>query len=194
MMMTRRDEAKEPRQRERTPLRTAVLAALLHYEEGYGWDITDRLHQRMGPAWDIDAKRVYQVLEQFEEDGWACSEQKRGPGKRGHWRRVYRPTALAERARLEWLGARRALPLMRSDIRTWVAFARPRDAPEVLRKLEEYELDCMEVLQDSAEMEEPASWHDRAINLLRAAIDEELRAELRWVARARREVKEYLAQ
>jgi DNA-binding PadR family transcriptional regulator len=193
-MMMQRNEAKEPKRRERTALRTAVLAALLHDEEGYGWDITDRLRTRMGPAWDIDPKRVYQVLEEFEEDGWAWSEHKRGPGKRGHWRRVYRPTALAEQARAEWMGARQPLPLMRAEIRTWVAFARPRDAPEVLRKLEEYEVDCMEVLEDSAETEEPASWHDRAINLLRVATAEELRAELRWVTRARREIKEYLGR
>ena len=83
---------------------------------------------------------------------------------------------------------------MRADIRTWVAFARPRDAPEVLCKLDEYEMDCMEMLEDSVETEEPASWHDRAINLLRVATAEELRAELRWINRARREIKEYLAQ
>ncbi len=193
-MMTQRDQATQPKKRERTALRTAVLAALLHGEEGYGWEITDRFRTRMGAAWDIDPKRVYQVLDEFEEDGWAWSEYKRGPGKRGHLRRVYRPTAQAELVRVEWLGARQPLPLMRADMRTWVAFARPRDAPDVLRKLEEYEMDCMEMLEDSVEMEEPASWHDRAINLLRVATAEELRAELRWINRARWEIKEYLAQ
>ncbi len=193
--MARQDPVNtKPKKRERTPLRTAVLAALLHGEEGYGWDIADRLRTRMGPAWDIDRARVYRVLEEFEEDGWAWSEYKRGPGKRGHMRRVYRPTARAELVRTEWLGARQPLPLMRADIRTWVAFARPQDASEVLRKLEEYEMDCMQLLEDSAETEEPTSWHDRAINVLRFATAEELRAELRWIPRARGEIKEYLAR
>jgi DNA-binding PadR family transcriptional regulator len=194
--MVHRDAAiKEPKKRERTALRTAVLAALLQNEEGYGWDITDRLRTRMGPSWDIDPKRVYKVLEEFEEDGWAWSEHELGPGRRGHWRRVYHPTALAEHARTTWIGKRLPLAQMRADIRTWVAFARPQDAPEVLRKLDEYETDCLEVLQCSAELEEePTSWHDRAINVLRYATAEELKAELRWIIRARREIKEYLAQ
>lgn len=202
-MMTQRDTATEaqepksqplPKKRERTALRTAVLAALLHDEEVYGWDITDRLHVRMGAAWDVNPRRVYEVLEEFEEDGLAWSEYKRGPGKRGHLRRVYRPTPLAEQVRAEWIGARRPLPLMREEIRMWVAFARPRDAPEVLRKLTEYELDCMETLEDSAETEEPASWQDRVVNLLRVATAEELRAEMRWITRARRDIKGYLAR
>ena len=172
-----------------------MLAALLHYEEVYGWDITDRLHVRMGAAWDINAKRVYQVLEEFEEDGLAWSEQKRGPGKRGHWRRVYRPTPLAEQVRVRVDGARRPLPLMRADIRMWVAFARPRDAPEVLRKLERVRAGLHgDRWRTRPRRRSRASWQDRVINLLRVATDEELRAELRWIARARRDIKEYLAQ
>jgi hypothetical protein len=42
--MAQQDPAdRKPKKRERTPLRTAVLAALLHGEQGYGWDIADRL-------------------------------------------------------------------------------------------------------------------------------------------------------
>ncbi len=194
-MLTGRDQApQEPKRRERTALRTAVLAALLN-QPGYGWDIASRLNTGMGPAWDVDPKRVYQVLEEFEEDGWAWSQQEQGPGKRGRWRRVYYPTALAERARVEWLQARQSVWLMRADIRTWIAFARHHDAPELLRKLHEYEMDCLEMLECAKELEVlPASWHDRAINLLRAASAEELAAEMRWIKRARREVTEHLVQ
>jgi DNA-binding PadR family transcriptional regulator len=185
----------EPKPRERTPLRTAVLAALLQREEGYGYDITSRLN-RMGPQWiDITRNRVSKALEEFEEDGLAWSDYTRGPGKRGHLRRNFYPTPRAEQLRSAWIGERPPLEQMRSDIRTWVAFARPRDAPEVLRKLHEYELDCLEVLQSTAELEdEPLGWDDRAINVLRYGTAEELNGELRWITRARREVKEYLAQ
>jgi DNA-binding PadR family transcriptional regulator len=193
--MHRDDAIKLPQRRERTRLRTAVLAALLHDEKGYGYDIADQLHTRMGPSWDIDPKRIYKVLEEFQEDGWAWSEHAQGPGKRGRWRRVYHPTAQAELARAKWIGERLPLEQMRADIRTWVAFARPQDAAEVLRKLGEYETDCLEVLQSSEELkDEPTSWHDRAINVLRNATAEELKAELRWITRARREIREYLAQ
>jgi DNA-binding PadR family transcriptional regulator len=194
--MIHQDEAiGETKPRERTPLRTAVLAVLLQRDEGYGYEIADRLN-RMGPMWEeINRTRVYKTLAEFEEDGLAWSDYKRGPGERGRQRRVFYPTPRSEQLRSAWIGERRPLEQMRSDIRTWVAFARPRDAPEVLCKLHEYELDCLEVLQDAAELEEePAGWDERAINVLRYGTAEELAAELRWIIRARREVQEYLAQ
>jgi DNA-binding PadR family transcriptional regulator len=138
---------------------------------------------------------VYPVLGEFEKDGLAWSEQVHEPGKRGGWKRVYHATALAEQARVELIETHQPLLLVRADIRTWVAFARPQDAPRLLVKLEEYELDCMEMLEQSAEAEvQPASWHGRAINLMRGAISEQLKAELRWITRARREIEKYLAQ
>ncbi len=194
--MTHQDKAiEETKPRERTPLRTAVLAALLQHDEAYGYDVTSRLN-RMGPTWgELTRSRVYKTLEEFEADGLAWSDYRQGPGKRGHQRRVYYPTPLAEQVRSAWIGERPPLEQMRSDIRTWVAFARPRDAPEVLRKLAEYELDCLEVLEGLDEPEdEPLGWDDRAINVLRYGTAEELNAELKWITRARREVKEYLAQ
>lgn len=193
MVRTQRDEASDrPKRRERTALRTAVIAALLH-QTGHGWDVDIRLKTRMGPAWEVDRKSVYRVLEELEEDGLAWSEEERAPGKGAQLRRVYHPMAAAEQERVKEMAARRPVMLTRADIRAWVAFARPQDAPELLRKLDEYELDCLELVERSEELEEqPASFHDRAINLLRLATAEELGAEVRWVPRARREIEQYL--
>jgi DNA-binding PadR family transcriptional regulator len=194
--MVQDDACEEAKPRERTPLRTAVLAALLQHNEGYGYDIADRLG-RIWPMWDVkrNRTRVHRTLEEFEEDGLATSDYERGPGKRGHLRRVYRPTPVAEQLRSIWVGEHPPLEQMRSDIRTWVAFARPQDAPELLRKLDEYRLDCLEVLQAAERLEdEPAGWYDRAINMLRYGMAEELRAELNWITRVRREVKGFLTQ
>jgi len=64
-----------------------------------------------------------------------------------------------------------------------------------LEKLEEYELDCMEMQERTIEEDlERASWHSRMIGVTRAAVSEQLQAELRWIARVRREIEEYLAQ
>ncbi len=170
-----------------------MIAALLH-QAGHGWDICKRLKTRMGPAWEVDRKSVYRVLEELEEDGLAWSEEERAPGRGAQLRRVFHPTEQAELERAREMGARRSVMLTRADIRAWVAFARPQDARELLRKLDEYDLDCLELLQRSEELEEhPASFHDRAINLLRLATAEELEAELRWVPCARREIEEYLS-
>jgi hypothetical protein len=44
-----------------------------------------------------------------------------------------------------------------------------------------------------AEIVQP-SWRSRMLNVTRAAVGEQLQAELRWITRARREIQEYLAQ
>jgi DNA-binding PadR family transcriptional regulator len=193
MMAAQLDAAsRQPKRRKRTPLRTAVIAALLH-QAGHGYDIAARLKARMGPVWDVDLKSVYRVLVELEEDGLAWSE--RAPGRGAQLRRVFHPTARTEQERISEMGARRPVMLTRGDIRAWVAFARPQDASELIRKFDEYELDCLELLERAAELaEEPVSWHYRGINLLRMATTEELEAELRWIPRARREVREYLAR
>jgi len=193
--MAQANEAHRPvKRRERTTLKTAVLAALIDHPS-HGYDIAVRLNMRMGPAWTLDPKRVYEVLEKFEEDGLARSVEERAPGTRSGWRRVYHATALAEVVREEWMAERQRVSLVRPDIRTWIAFARPQDAPRLLAQLDEYELDCMELLQRAEEPEvQPISWHGRAISMMRGATAEQLRAELRSITRARREIEEHLAE
>jgi DNA-binding PadR family transcriptional regulator len=182
------------KRRERTTLKTAVLAALID-QPSHGYDIAVRLNMRMGPAWNIDPKRVYEVLERFEEDGLARSIEERAPGTRSGWRRVYHATALAEVVREEWMAERQRVTLVGPHIRTWIAFARPQDGPRLLARLDEYELDCLEMLERAEEPEvRPTSWHGRAINMMRGATAEQLRAELRSIARARREIEEHLAE
>ena len=38
------------------------------------------------------------------------------------------------------------------------------------------------------------SWRSRMIGATRAAVTEQLQAELRWIVRVRREIEEYLAE
>ncbi len=178
----------------RTTLKTAVLAALID-QPGHGYDLTARLNMRMGPSWNVDPRRVYEVLVEFEKDGLARSVEERHPGTPSGWRRVYHASALAEVVREEWMAGRQRVSLGRPDIRTWIAFGRPQDAAQLLVRLDAYELDCMEMLEHAEEPDvQPASWHGRVINMMRGATAEQLQAELRSITRERREIEEYLAE
>jgi len=178
----------------RGSLRTAVLAALVE-RPAHGYDLTTRLNRRMGPMLQADARRVYEVLEQLEKEGLATSVEEQAAAAPHRRRRVFSLTASGRSTHSGWLGERQPLPLVGADIHTLVAFSDPAESAQLLQKLEEYELDCMEMQEHTiVEDLERASWRSRMIGVTRAAVCEQLQAELRWIARVRREIEEYLAQ
>jgi DNA-binding PadR family transcriptional regulator len=178
----------------RGSLRRVVLAALLE-RPAHGYDLTNRLNRRMGPMLQADTRRVYEVLEQLEKEGLATSVQEQAAAAPHRRRRVFSLTELGRSTHSAWLRERQPLPLGGADIHALVAFSDPAEAPQLLEKLEEYELDCMEMQERViAEDLERASWRSRMILVTRAAVCEQLQAELRWIVRVRREIEEYLAQ
>lgn len=194
-------EEKEPipgsdRARRRIPgsLRTAVLAALVE-RPGHGYDLTNRLNRRLGLVLQADARRVYEVLEQLEEDGLAHSQEVRVAAAPHRRRRVFSATELGHATHAAWLVQREPVPHLRADIYALIAFSAPEQAPELLAKLDDYEMDCMQMQESALEtdMEHP-SWRSRMLNMTRVAVTEQLQAELRWITRLRREIEEYLAQ
>ncbi|MCL2769726.1 MAG: PadR family transcriptional regulator [Solirubrobacterales bacterium] len=186
------EATERPRRRAAGSLRTAVLAALVE-SPAHGYDLTNRLKRRMGPVLQADPRRVYEVLEQLEKEGLACSVEAHASGHRP--RRVFSVTPLGRHTHAGWLLERQPVPLVPADIYALLAFSGPAQAAQLLAKLEEYELDCMEMQERAMEAEiVHASWRSRMLNVTRAAVGEQLQAELRWITRARREIQEYLAQ
>jgi DNA-binding PadR family transcriptional regulator len=178
----------------RGSLRTAVLAALAE-RPAHGYGLTNGLNRRMGPMLQADARRVYEVLEQLEEEGLATSVEEQAAAAPHRRRRVFSLTALGRSTHLGRLLQRQPLPLGGADIYALVAFSDPAEAAHLLEKLEEYELDCMEMQESTIEEDlERASWSSRMIGVTRAAVNEQMQAELRWITRVRREIEEYLAQ
>jgi DNA-binding PadR family transcriptional regulator len=187
--------ARQARVRRRTPgsLRTAVLAALVE-QPGHGYDLTMRLNRRMGPALEVDPRRVYEVLEQLEKDGLASSVGEPSALAPHRPRRVFTATALGREIHAGWMLEREPPPLVRADIYALLAFSGPEQAQQLLAKLDEYELDCIQAQERAAGMGvERASWRSRMIGATRAAVTEQLQAELRWIVRVRREIQGYLA-
>ncbi len=178
----------------RGSLRRVVLAALVE-RPGHGYDLTHRVNRRMGAMLQVDSRRVYEVLEALEREGLASSVEEQAVAAPHRRRRVYSPTELGRSTRSGWLGERQSPPLQSADIHALVAFSDPAEAPRLLEKLKEYELDCMELQERTIEEDlERASWTSRMIGVTRSAVSEQLQGELRWITRVRREIEEYLAQ
>jgi DNA-binding PadR family transcriptional regulator len=176
----------------RSPLRAAVLAALLE-KPGYGYEVATRLKMRVGPSWRIYAKHLYPVLESLESDGLAWSEEMPGGGPKRD-RRVYHPTAEAEPARADWMRESASLSLVRADMQARLVFARPEEAPVLLRSLDHYEQDVIAAIEANAAVDIPrVSWLGIMLSQARASVDGRLNAERTWIAGVRREIEEFIA-
>ncbi len=172
-------------------LTAAVLAAVIE-RHSYGYEIHTRVNRRIGADWPL--RRVYDVLKRLDREGLVWSEVVLTDAKR-RWRRIYRATDLGEETRTAWTYERHALPEGRADIRAWLVFSSPEEAPQLLVALDEYEKDCIELGEGNTEVAVPrASWTSRMLSLSREGFREQLRSEIGWINRVRREIEEYLAE
>lgn len=180
-------------------LRGVLLALLLdeHNRALNGYRLAILVRRRLGPAWDVGRQSVYRTLEQLEkEDLVSCAERSpAGMGGAGRRQRVYWATDRAEAALSAWMEAPVSRELVRDELQAKIAISRARDAPALLRALDAYERSCFELLRQTGEAKVPmGSWAGLSMNLARAAADEGIEAELRWVAVARRWIADYIAE
>jgi DNA-binding PadR family transcriptional regulator len=173
-------------------LKGALLGLLLQ-RPGHGYDLANRLNRRLGPAWQIEAKGLYPMLQQLERAGLVSSEAIDCNGPTGR-RVVYYPTERAQEALTEWMLAGAATEPLRVELQAKLAVARDEDVPRLLAALDRHERECHALLSASTEeFPRPRSWAALAMSLTRAAALTRLRAELDWVVLARRAIAEFAA-
>lgn len=168
------------------PLKHAVLALVVE-RRGYGYELVQRLEERVGPAWRLNPTAVYPALDQLEHDGLVASAMRRG-GTRRSPRVVYAPTAAGAAALDAWQRTTDApTEPVRADLHLRLAFARPADRAALAAQLAADERACAALLARYPRRRGPgaAGWARTRAELLDAAVAARLRAELAWLARAR---------
>jgi DNA-binding PadR family transcriptional regulator len=126
---------------------------------GYGYDLVQRLSQRLGAAWQLNPSTVYTALDQLE--GAKLIEAVRGSGdeplpdrqSRRAGRVIYEATDRGVSEFHAWLArpSQRVSPI-RSEIQLKVALAGPDNLPPLLASIAQEEWRIMRRLHDECEV------------------------------------------
>ncbi len=178
------------------PVKYAVLGLLLE-RRGYGYDLVQRLNERLGPAWQLNPSAVYTALDRLENDGLIVEAERDGASpeigsrpNRRDGRVVYEPTGAGAEAFGAWLAqpSHRHEPV-RPAWQLKVAIARREDVPKLLHALEHEAVLAQLLCEECLDMPDfdngTAEWSDAVAVLIREAAVARVRGELRWIRTAR---------
>jgi DNA-binding PadR family transcriptional regulator len=178
---------------------TGALLGLLLERPGYGYELAQRLNERMGPTWKLTPSSIYPVLERLEADDLVRRTVKDMPGRQRQRERVmYHATDAATGAFEEWLARPARKEPIRTELLARIAVARPQDAPRLLQSLDEYERGCLELMpaedrrQGDGDGTGRRAWNGMLAELIESAASGQLRAELDWIEYARRRIRDFL--
>jgi DNA-binding PadR family transcriptional regulator len=175
---------------------TGALLGLLLERPSYGYELAQRMNERFGPAWSLTTSSIYPVLDRLESEELIRRAVKDLPGRARQRERVmYHATDQAHQAFEEWMSRPVRREPIRAELLAKLAVARPQDAPLLLAALDEYERACLRLLEAASEAQRSAEpWDTLLIDLINDAADQHLRADLAWVASARRRLSAYLRE
>jgi DNA-binding PadR family transcriptional regulator len=179
---------------------TGALLGLLLERPGYGYELAQRLNERMGPSWKLTPSSIYPVLERLEAEQLVRRTVKDMPGRQRQRERVmFHATDAATEAFEEWLARPARKEPIRTELLAKIAVARPEDAKRLLESLDEYERECRAFLKGADEQHDGDSeaagrrpWSAMLSEVIETAADQQLRAELEWVEFARRRIGDFL--
>jgi DNA-binding PadR family transcriptional regulator len=166
-------------------LRGATLA-LICERPGHGYDLAARLQHRLGPAWQVSAKDIYPILDQLFAAGLVRREHE-------HRRTVYHPAPAAYEAIERWHDGDVRKEALRSDVRARLATVPSGRVDRVLRILDQYEADLLELIEATEDDVPPQvrTWAGLLARVTHAGTDSHLHAEFAWIADARRRFVEF---
>lgn len=176
-------------------LKFGVLGLLLE-RRSYGYELVQRLTDRLGPAWQLNPSAVYAALDQLEDteliresrrsDGSASRRD--GETRRRAGRVVYEATETGETAFGRWMSSAslRGEPI-RSELRLKLATGAPDHVPSLLEAIERehWRLRTLRVKIASSASGPVNDWPTQRHELLRTAALVRIDADLAWLASAR---------
>ncbi len=169
------------------------LLVLLLEQPGHSYDLATRLTRRVGSAWKLDANDASRVLERAQELGLATSDW--APSKRSRRMvQVFEPTPLTARAVEEWLRSPLADDPYRFNMWTRIVVSGPEHAEDLLAGLDVCERRVFELLRDYAAPYPTETWAGLELEIARDGVESRLQADLQWIERARRRIKEFVRE
>ncbi len=175
-------------------VKLAVLG-LLTERRGYGYDIANRLQERLGPSFRAVSGAVYVSLDQLVREQLAA-EAKRVESRRRI--KVYYEATDEGRDRFSaWMAEAPAREPLRGELYLKLAVARGEHLPLLTVELERLERECMADLQRQAATmslgpgaQTEVGWDVAARWLTDAAALERLNGDLRWIRMALRTIRQ----
>lgn len=175
-----------------------ALLGLLLDRPAYPYQLASRLHERLGPAWNVNSGQLYQTVKAMEKEGLIERVHDVSPERED--RHVFSITqaGVSEFERF-FHQAPEPVRLCRRPLLVKITFAGPQYLKEAMEKVDVYEADCAKRLAQIAHLREevpadgPLLRADHLLLRLNLSADVfQLEGELRW-ARHAREMLSWLA-
>jgi DNA-binding PadR family transcriptional regulator len=177
-----------------------ALLGLLLDKPAYRYQLGDRLHERLGPAWKINSGQLYQTIDRLEGDG-LIERIDRAPDVQDE-RHVFAITLAGAREFERWFeGAISRARLLRRPLLVKITLAGPERLRDTLEGLDAYEQECTACLKEHLRLRDAIPLGGLKVRadheLLRLNLTADitqLEGELGWVRHARERVSWLLAQ
>jgi DNA-binding PadR family transcriptional regulator len=176
------------------PVKHAVLGLLIE-RRSYGYELLQRLRERLGPTWELHATSVYKALDALEADNLVRSSLHASPsdapgrGTRRGGLVIYEPTDEAPAALRTWLlrPVERRQPI-RDELHLKLAVVRPEDVVALLEVLDHEESIARRLWRESV-TEDPELLSGPAA-VVRTATAARVQSELSWIRAVRSALEE----
>lgn len=121
-----------------------VVLGLLIERPGYGYDLAQRLGERLGFL-GLSGNAVYRILDRLEDDGWIVEvgERRVGRTRRGAARVMYGPTPAGVQQLKKWIAEPSDRAVLRDELHAKLIVADPADLPDLLATVEEQARECL---------------------------------------------------
>ena len=137
-------------------------------------------------------EQIYPILDELTNAGLATGVEEPNPDRPRQPRIVYHATEQAPEMLQRWMRSPVEKEPVRPDVLARIGCARPSDAGELLHALDDYERELLQLVEANDDVgQSTRSWSALVLSIVRSHTDAHLQAEFRWVAEARRRIREF---